>query len=94
MSTIEGPQITVVSLQPNTNEMVKFLAGQMDQLFGALAEFVPFTTGDIMSACLCHIVEAGKVGRGDDMDGLKDDLIQSVEVAIAHYSAPDKEKRN
>jgi hypothetical protein len=76
--------------KPDSTEMVKFLAARMDEMFNVMSEMFPFTAGDVMSACLCHMVEAGKIGRNGDMDALKGDLLQSVEVAIAHYSRPDR----
>jgi hypothetical protein len=95
MSEQPTPQISIVEIPaPDSNEMVKFIAARMDELFDGLAALFPFTTGDIMSACLCHMVEKGKVGRDGDMEALKGDILQSVEVAIAHYSRPDMEKRH
>jgi hypothetical protein len=91
----EQPEIMVVKLpEPATNEMVQLIANQMDQLFNQLRQMFDFTTGDVMSACLCHIIEAGKIGREGDMEGLRQDILASVEIAIAHYGRPEKRKSN
>lgn len=95
MDSTAEDTITLVAIpSPGTNEMVQFICSQMDQLFASMQEVVPFTTGDVMSACLCIMVEAGKVGRKGDLDGLKNDLLQSVEVAIAHYGRPDRKDQH
>jgi len=88
-------EVTIVEIpKPDTTEMVKFIAARMDDLFNGMAEMFSFTTGDVMSACLCHMIEAGKVGRKGDMEGLKNDLHESVEIAIAHYSRPDRKDQH
>lgn len=84
------PEVTIIEIPaPDSTEMVKFIAARMDELFNGMADMFPFTTGDVMSACLCHIVEAGKAGRQGDMGALQDDIIKSVQAAIAHYSRPE-----
>lgn len=88
-------EVTIVEIpKPDSNEMVKFIAARMDELFNGMSEMFDFTTGDVMSACLCHMIEAGKAGRKGDMEGLRGDLLQSVEVAIAHYSRPDRKDQH
>ncbi len=95
MSEEAQAQIQIIEIPPpNSNEMVKFIAARMDELFNSLAVMIPFTTGDIMSACLCHMIESGKVGRQGDMAALQDDIMKSVEIAIAHYDPARKERQN
>ena len=94
MESAEHPTVEILELKPDSTEMVKFIASQMDALFNTLSDVIPFTTGDVMSACLCHMIEAGKIGRKGDMEGLQRDLHQSVDIAIAHYSAPERGERH
>lgn len=85
------PGFRIVQLpEANTTEMVQMLCSNMDELFGAMRQVVAFSHGDVMSACLCQIIEAGINASDGDLDRVKRDIIGALEQAIGNYSKPDK----
>jgi len=83
--------IAVVPPEPNTDEMVNLISNVLGNALDQLRELFPFTSGDVMSACMHMVVETGLLNASPEK--LRNDVITGLDSVLAE-KAEHRRKAN
>lgn len=83
--------IVVEPPEPGTDEMVTLLTHAIGEAFNQLHQMFPFTSGDVMSACMHLLVEAGLSNASPAK--LREDAIMALD-GVLDENAKRRQKVN
>lgn len=78
----EDPEVVFMPIpEPGSDAMAQLLGSSLDSMFDQLRDHFPFHCGDVMTACLYALIDAGLVGASPEQ--LRKDVIDAIDRILA-----------